>query len=664
MRWIAPFLLLCSLPVLAQTPSRPIPEAELRQAFAQARTGSLPDAARQSLKHHTLLPWLDAVQFKAGIAAADNAQALSLIQAEPALASSNWLIGQWRQELIRRQDWQGLINWQSRYPDNSTATRCGVLLAQAATQRDAAWWQSAIALWMDANTLPAHCTAIIAALVEAGKLDDARVWQRFDRLIAEQALEPLGETVAMFSPAQAGIAQSYRAALSSLPSTFNDWPDSQRSRQVLALALQRLAKADPAQAESRLLALPETLRLSGTLRDGVLSEIALWSLVDYLPEGERRYFAVPESARSANLREWFMRWAFAANDDEKTLLAFTQLLPAQQQEPRWRYFKARVLQRLNRQEQAMPLYALAAQSATFHGWLAADRLQRDYALCPQQPMPNPAERNALNAHAGLQRALQLWQLNEANTAIWEWNAAFKTLNAEQQRKAVEMAQQVGWYDRAVFSLEAGEQNTRLYSLRFATPYLASFRDAASRFGIDLSWLMAHARAESIFMPDVVSGANARGLLQLLPSTAEAIAARNGLPWQGADSLYQPEVNIPLGAGALQEVIAMYAGKAYQAIAAYNAGPTATRRWIEARGNLEPEFWIETVPYKETRDYIPRVLAFSVLYDWRLKQPARRISQRMTGDFAAPDRVAFQCPQALPAVKGADNKPAKKTVRTR
>ena len=109
---------------------------------------------------------------------------------------------------------------------------------------------------------------------------------------------------------------------------------------------------------------------------------------------------------------------------------------------------------------------------------------------------------------------------------------------------------------------------------------------------------------------------------------------------------------------------MYSGKAYQAIAAYNAGPTATRRWIDARGNLEPEFWIETVPYKETRDYIPRVLAFSVVYDWRLKQPVRRISQRMTGEFTTPDHVAFQCPQALPATKGADKKPAKLPVKTR
>jgi soluble lytic murein transglycosylase len=63
------------------------------------------------------------------------------------------------------------------------------------------------------------------------------------------------------------------------------------------------------------------------------------------------------------------------------------------------------------------------------------------------------DRAALHAgHPGLERSLWLWQLGEANYAIWEWNAAFKQLNAEQQREAVAMAQAIGWYDRAVFSL--------------------------------------------------------------------------------------------------------------------------------------------------------------------------------------------------------------------
>jgi soluble lytic murein transglycosylase len=148
------------------------------------------------------------------------------------------------------------------------------------------------------------------------------------------------------------------------------------------------------------------------------------------------------------------------------------------------------------------------------------------------------------------------------------------------------------------------------------------------------------------MPDVRSSANARGLLQLIPSTAEAIAAKNSIAWQGAESLYQPEVNILLGAGALRNELDSYPGKAYQAIGAYNAGPTAVNRWQTQRPNLDPDFWIETVTYKETREYIARVLAFSVIYDWRLKQPIVPISNRIVGDFNSNRKIKFSCPAAI------------------
>jgi soluble lytic murein transglycosylase len=120
----------------------------------------------------------------------------------------------------------------------------------------------------------------------------------------------------------------------------------------------------------------------------------------------------------------------------------------------------------------------------------------------------------------------------------------------------------------------------------------------------------------------------------------------------------------LGAGALQEVVARYPGKAYQAIAAYNAGPTATQRWIAARDALEPEFWIETVPYKETREYVPRVLAFSVLYDWRLQQPVRRLGDRLLGDFSQNQTARLQCPAPPAPADKTEAKPTKRKGRTR
>jgi soluble lytic murein transglycosylase len=94
---------------------------------------------------------------------------------------------------------------------------------------------------------------------------------------------------------------------------------------------------------------------------------------------------------------------------------------------------------------------------------------------------------------------------------------------------------------------------------------------------------------------------------------------------------------------------------YMAIAAYNAGPTPIGRWREARSQLDPDFFIETIPYKETRDYVTRVLAFSVIYDWRLNGTAAPLSARMQGRLVddPSQRRAFSCPApTVASAKGA------------
>src|SRR5690606_16303475 len=151
------------------------------------------------------------------------------------------------------------------------------------------------------------------------------------------------------------------------------------------------------------------------------------------------------------------------------------------------------------------------------------------------------------------------------------------------------------------------------------------------------------RAESTFNPRARSPANARGLMQVLPSTGAAVARRLGLPWGGAESLYDPATNITLGTAYLREKEQMY-GKPYVAIAAYNAGPTPTSRWLSQRGDMDPDIWIETISYRETREYVARILAFSVLYDWRMFGTARPVSERMLGAAAGNGkRKRFECP---------------------
>ena len=223
------------------------------------------------------------------------------------------------------------------------------------------------------------------------------------------------------------------------------------------------------------------------------------------------------------------------------------------------------------------------------GWLPT-AAACDYAFCPLEPLPAKAEQAALHKNTSLKRALWLWQLGEANYAIWEWNAAYKTLSSEQQRKAIEMAQQLGWYDRAVFSLESNELNQRYYTLASPAP---TFRSSRPPPHVSASPLADGAcRAESIFMPGVPRAPTHAACCSCCPAPPRPWREKR-LAMAGRESCMTPT---PTSSSARAPCAKQQNnhGMAYQAIGAYNAGPTPVNRWQAARPQLDPAFWIETI----------------------------------------------------------------------
>jgi soluble lytic murein transglycosylase len=152
------------------------------------------------------------------------------------------------------------------------------------------------------------------------------------------------------------------------------------------------------------------------------------------------------------------------------------------------------------------------------------------------------------------------------------------------------------------------------------------------------------------MSDARSGADARGLMQLLPSTGALVARAAGLPWNGGASLYDPGVNIALGTRYLAQMAQVFDGSTGLASAAYNAGPNRVDQWLAARGTLTPDLFVATIPFRETREYVARVMAFSVIYDWRLNSAVVPLATRMNAigqPYVLPDatttRRSVSCP---------------------
>jgi soluble lytic murein transglycosylase len=154
-------------------------------------------------------------------------------------------------------------------------------------------------------------------------------------------------------------------------------------------------------------------------------------------------------------------------------------------------------------------------------------------------------------------------------------------------------------------------DVRVLRAIFPWPNRTAVEAEAEEFGVDALLLAALVRQESTFDIEALSPAGARGLAQLLPSTAALMA-------RGLDVAFYPEwitvpdLNLHLGAAHLAELLKRF-GRVDAAIAAYNAGPSPVRRWLERAGANDPDRFIELIPYPETRGYVRTLLRNRELY---------------------------------------------------
>ena len=619
-------------------------EAQRSQIGAALAAAEKGQPIAPGLEKHPLYGWVELATLKRNIDTLSTAQAQAFLKRYEGQAVADALRAVWLPALSRGQDWPTLLAaWK---PTTNVALQCAELNARQATGKaDAQWTSDAQALWRSTGkSLPDGCDPVFAVLASKGGLPPELRWERIDLAAAEQQPAVMRSVARGLPAAEAALANDYAAFLDNVHPRALNWPKTKRSGDMAMQGLMRLAKSAPAAAEMQLPQYADALGMNEQQRGKVLYEAALWTVASYEPDSARRLNAVPESVYDERLHEWRTREAMARGDWRAALAAIRKMPKAQREDSRWRYFEARLAEKTGDPGEAQRLFREAAKSPTFHGFLAADRLDLPYALCPWIPDDSAQARAAVARDPAIVRAMEMWKLERVGPATSEWNNALARFDATQRRIAVEVARDNGWFDRAVFSLKGAEEQ-RLYKLRFPLHHDATIRREAARHAIDPTWVAAEIRAESIFNPKARSGANAMGLMQVLPATAAGVAKRLGIAYRGASDLYDADTNIALGTAYLREMEDKY-GLPYLAIAAYNAGPAPTARWQAQRPNFDPDFWIETISYKETREYVARILAFSVIYDWRLNGTALPVTDRLLGRLDG-KRKSFVCPTKVP-----------------
>jgi soluble lytic murein transglycosylase len=289
-----------------------------------------------------------------------------------------------------------------------------------------------------------------------------------------------------------------------------------------------------------------------------------------------------------------------------------------------RYWQARSLERAGRPSEANELYrrVIAEAPLTYYAWRAEGRLGEDRfddagrIAAATLPLPDPPP-SLGRFH--LERYLALRDLGLSRFARREAAALERESSDAAARRFVYYAYaNADDYPAARrigrdLDIPGGVRERVLYPLAFWDDVSA----ATDRHHVDPLLVVALIRQESLFDPRARSFADARGLMQLLPATAQKEAATLGWKEDPTGRLYDPAVNVALGVQHFRTLLDLYDGDPVKALAAYNGGTRAVDKWRQQFAELEGDEFVESITYRETRDYVKRVLgnrrAYALLY---------------------------------------------------
>ncbi len=183
--------------------------------------------------------------------------------------------------------------------------------------------------------------------------------------------------------------------------------------------------------------------------------------------------------------------------------------------------------------------------------------------------------------------------------------------------------ETGHYDRAIeymkhsapnyFALDIPDLPRKYWEALFPKPYWSDLKRSSAANGLDPYLVASLIRQESEFNPYAVSRANAVGLMQLLPKTGKAVAKEVKLKRYNASQLYTPAVNMQLGTRYFKGMVDRFGGSFEYALAAYNAGSDRVEEWLGQGKYRDPQEFVESIPFTETREYVQAILRNASVY---------------------------------------------------
>lgn len=395
----------------------------------------------------------------------------------------------------------------------------------------------------------------------------------------------------------------------------------------------RLARAQPALAAQ--------CATSVERRLGAFWRSLLWSVIGYQGTTALNPEAVGWYAKAGNalaqrpllvvnyrsVLGWNTRAALRAGNWFSLARLIERMPKSMQEEEVWTYWRARALRARGQETQARQLFERIDGNVSFYGKLACDALGKPYAFDKAKPKVADANPERWESETGLLRARTFYRLDLYREGHREWNWAMRGLKGADYVALAEYAKKKLLIHRMINTSERSGKDVVSIEQRYPMPHALLIERVSEAQQIPSAWVYGLIRQESRFIPSVSSSVGARGLMQVMPLTAQWIARKLGITHYDQGNLTELEMNLVLGSAYLRVLRAEFDSSYVLATAAYNAGPARARVWRRTlREPMEAAVFIETIPFYETRDYVKNVLSNMQTYSMRTAAPIENFTR--------------------------------------
>lgn len=525
---------------------------------------------------------------------------------------SQKLRDRWLYELARTKDWAAYTTYYQ--PTTDFTLQCYNQIAKYHLGQKQEAVKNSLPLFLTGENRPQACNSLFSMLLNDGSFSQNLIGQRIALALDKRNIALTQSLLKLYKVPHKQELQALNN-IHKNPRNITSLSQGEINGELYLYGLKRLISINMDLA-LQFWANSKTKKiLDETKQQAFLSNIALYKAMRNTDDAPDWFAKIKPAYYSEILMDWEIRYALKHRNWHQAINLINQ--SSTKDSPCWQYWLARSLEEQGQKSEALAIYEPLSKNRHYYGFLASMRLQKRPSFENEKANSNLS---TLQPYQPIIRQIQnLYQHKQSAQASRLLNDFISELPKEEASALVYwVGNALHWHGKSVFLSNNDTLNNQL-DLRFPLAYKDAVKTYAQKYAVPPEFVYAIIRQESGFREDVVSSAGARGLMQVMPRTASVVSRAGKIPYNNKNQLFLSQKNINIGIAYLKQLGKRFSNHPVLIAAAYNAGPRQVVYWLKNQPSKEIDLWIETLPWLETRNYLKNVMAFYVVYQYRLNQ---------------------------------------------